>query len=193
MERKKMSDVRIDGKYHYAELAVDNESIDLSDLIDGHLGHFVCRHGKHERIHFPNEKGIDYLSKQGVAVPVYMLDHSGISVRTQPFNDEWDSWQWGWLVTTDTEIRSWYGMSADAPINVDAVISQLVAQVTMVDKYFSGDVWGYQVFHEEELVDSLWGIIGEDNAKELAKEAVTAADKEYEDREFPLLVATGTL
>ena len=80
---------------------------------DDNLGILGCFHPKYDL----TDKGVpfkaemfegwdemeDYITgtlRSLVCLPVYMYDHSGITVSTSPFSCNWDSGQIGWIYTT---------------------------------------------------------------------------------------------
>ena len=97
-------------------------------------------------------------------LPLYLYDHSGITISTSPFGCNWDSGQIGWIFITNQTIK-------DEGIDESKVEEYLKSDVETYDQYLTGDVYGYKVFkvetcnqgheHEEEL-DSCWGYYGED-------------------------------
>ena len=45
-----------------------------------------------------------------IAFPLYLYDHSGITISTKPFGCRWDSGQVGYIYTTKKEICKWFGI-----------------------------------------------------------------------------------
>jgi hypothetical protein len=114
----------------------------------------------------------------GVILPLYLYDHSGITISTSSFSCQWDSGQIGWIFCTKEEMESnFMKLSGQDLIERSEVL--LKGEVETYDQYLTGDVYGYRVFkvetcsqgheHEEEL-DSCWGYYGED---ECMKEGVS--------------------
>lgn len=106
----------------------------------------------------------------GVILPLYLYDHSGITISTSPFGCQWDSGQVGWVFCTKEEMDSnWIELSGQDKEERSEVL--LKGEVETYDQYLTGDVYGYRVFkvetcsqgheHEEEL-DSCWGFYGEE-------------------------------
>ena len=104
--------------------------------------------------------------------PLYMYDHSGITISTSPFGCNWDSGQVGWIFITNRTIK-------EEGIDESKVEEYLKSDVETYDQFIRGEVYGYRVFkvtecslghqHKEEL-DSCWGHYGED---ECMKEGVS--------------------
>ena len=104
-------------------------------------------------------------------LPLYLYDHSGITISTSPFGCNWDSGQVGWVFITNQTIK-------EEGIDESKVEEYLKSEVETYDQYLTGEVYGYKIFkvetcsqgheHEEEL-DSCYGYYGED---ECMKEGV---------------------
>jgi hypothetical protein len=107
-------------------------------------------------------------------LPLYLMDHSGISMSTGSFGDPWDSGQVGWIwMTRKTAIENWGKAKLTKAVRAQALES-LKSEVEVYDQYLTGDVYGYVVEDEDGTdVDSCWGFFGLDYAR---GEAVNAAD-----------------
>jgi len=116
----------------------------------------------------------EYLDTHYVMLPLYLYDHSGITMSTSGFSCPWDSGQVGWIYCTMERARQeWSG--TDDEVRVRAK-SYLYGEVEEYDQFLTGDVWGYVIKDEDdEEVDSCWGFYGLDYCREAAKEAVPSA------------------
>jgi hypothetical protein len=80
-----------------------------------------------------------------VILPLYLYDHSGITISTGPFSCIFDSGQVGWIVCDkDTIEKEWAG-------DRDRAEKHLRAEVETYDDYLTGNVWGF--IAEEREVD----------------------------------------
>jgi hypothetical protein len=102
-----------------------------------------------------------------VILPLYLYDHSGITVSVGAFGCSWDSGQVGWIyVTKDKLAEEWDGDVAKAE-------SYLKGEVETYDQFLTGDIYGFEIWeHEEgespdtgEDVDCCWGFYGSDPFK----------------------------
>ena len=123
------------------------------------LGTMVCWHGRYnlgdkqpggdplswERNHVPDDS---------VVLKLYLLDHSGITMSCEDFNDQWDSGQVGIIFASPEKIKEEYGDFSIA--SCDKAREVLLAEVKEYDLYLRGEVWGYK-FGD----DSCWGFIGD--------------------------------
>lgn len=122
-----------------------------------------------------------------VCLPLYLYNHSGITMSTSPFSCPWDSGQVGFIYVTKAKVRQVFGVKRISAKLLAKVREQLEDEVKVYDQYLEGDVWYYTVFKhgledgEEELVDSCGWIYGYDEAERQAEEAMLARIKEASD------------
>ena len=140
------------------------------------LGTMVCFHGRYNLGDKTDYRTEDYDSweelKNGIIenegecimLPLYLYDHSGITISTGSFSCQWDSGQVGFIFVSKHKIKK-------EGIDETKVVDYLNGEVETYDQYIRGDVFGYKVFkvstcdlgheHEEEL-DSCWGFYGDE-------------------------------
>jgi hypothetical protein len=145
------------------------------------LGTMICFHGrynlgdKHEYRSGDysgwSEQRKDIEKKEDVCVilPLYLYDHSGITISTSPFGCNWDSGQVGWIVVSKEHVRKEYNVKRINKELIEKVTKVLEGEVKTYDQYLTGDVYGYRISkvtecdfgheHKEE-VDSCWGYYG---------------------------------
>jgi len=85
--------------------------------------------------------------------PLYLYDHSGLTVSTKPFSCPWDSGQIGWVYITQ-EQADLMGTSKEDFERI------LLNEVEEYDKFLRGEVYGYIITENGEEVDSCGGFIG---------------------------------
>lgn len=166
-------------------LEIERDSSPESPRTWDNFGKMICFHrrydlGDEHDYCSGNYDGWDELREQieqdhnvGVILPLYLYDHSGITMSTSPFSCQWDSGQVGWIFCTKEDMDSnWIQLSGQDKIERSEVL--LKGEVETYDQYLTGDVYGYKVFevtecdhgHEhKELVDSCWGFYGEDECR----------------------------
>jgi hypothetical protein len=147
---------------------------------DDNLGTMVCFHRRYNLGDKHEYNSDNYSSwnemkkaiqkdKTCVILPLYLYDHSGITISTKPFSCQWDSGQVGWIVVSKEKVRKEYGVKYITYKILDRVKRVLEAEVKTYDQYLTGDVYGYRISkitkcelgheHEEEL-DSCLGFYG---------------------------------
>jgi len=101
-----------------------------------------------------------------VIKPLYMYDHSEITISTSDFNDQWDSGQIGWVYITNKTIDV-----CGTTIKNDETFAQykerlgeyLEGEVNEYDQYLRGDVYLFKLTGENgEEIDSCGGFYGDD-------------------------------
>jgi hypothetical protein len=153
------------------------------------LGKMICFHNRYSLGDKHDYNSNDYsgwdeqlkvISKNEdvcVILPVYLYDHSGITMKTTSFGCPWDSGQVGWIFISKEKVRKEYSVKRISKKLKERITGYLINEVKTYDQYLTGDVYGYEISkitkcdlgheHTEEL-DSCWGFFGE---SECMKEA----------------------
>ena len=159
-----------------------------------HLGKMVCFHRRYDlgdKHDFVRSEDFDgwiamekYLrdTRQAVIVlPLYLYDHSGITISAEPFSCHWDSEQVGFIYVDAATVEKEFGLLSKKARN--KAEDYLLFEVEEYDQYLRGDVYGYRVLDKDgNEADSCWGCFGLDYCRE---EARAAAERIY--NKSPLL------
>jgi len=135
----------------------------------------------HKRYDLPNELNLDinqfssgdeigkHLREElgaEIVVPVYMYDHSGISISRHyryPYDDPWDAGQVGFAVVLSSDILKEYSVEHITEIIRHKALAVLDSEIATYNAYLTGDVYGYVVETPDgEYVSSCWGYYGDD-------------------------------
>jgi hypothetical protein len=161
------------------------------------LGKMVCFHKRYDLGDKHDYKFHEYSSWEGikqilikeenalVILPIYMYDHSGLTVKTTPFSCQWDSGQIGYIYITAEQIRKEMCRPIPRKGNINPDLKSikhitrkdleraeqyLIGEVKTYDQYLRGDVYGYVVEDRDgNDLDSCWGFYGLDYCIEEAK------------------------
>ena len=155
------------------------------------LGTMVCFHGKYNLGDKHDYNNDDYSTwtelkeaiiegeNAKIILPLYLYDHSGITMNTTGFSCGWDSGQVGWIFASEDRIKKEYNVDVITDDILEKVTNMLKGEVETYDQFLTGDVYGYRVSkvevcdkgceHEEEL-DSCWGYYGMESVEEAGKE-----------------------
>jgi hypothetical protein len=141
------------------------------------LGTMICFHNRYDLGDKHNYNADDYSGweemKQAiikeenpaVILPLYMYDHSGISISTKPFSCRWDSGQIGFVLVSKKQALEEYGgvrVSSKKKVKIESIIE---AEVQTYTQYVEGEVYGFQIVDEDgDIVDSCYGFYGTDFA-----------------------------
>jgi len=121
------------------------------------------------------EQNIIRIYKPVVILPVYMYDHSGITINTVGYTDRWDSGQIGFIWVTAEHARETMGykrINTDRKKTIEAVLRQ---EITTYDAYLSGSCVGFETYDADgEEIETVWGYYEEDAAIEDAKAEIDA-------------------
>ena len=129
------------------------------------VGQMVLKHRKYD---LPNEIHLDFnefMSWNEVyeflkpqyefILPVYMYDHSGITISTTPFGDKWDSGQIGYIVSNE-DFTIYGGLET---------LEILEKEVQTFNYYLEGNCYGFRITKDGEEIDSCFGFYGDDDKK----------------------------
>jgi hypothetical protein len=109
---------------------------------------------------------IERENKGCIILPLYLYDHSGITMNTTGFSCGWDSGQVGFIYVSRATILKEYGGKIVTEKLRKRVTQYLVNEVATYDDYLTGAVYGYQVLDSEgESIDSCYGYYGYDHEK----------------------------
>lgn len=128
----------------------------------------------------PSEEKIEkILAKHYIMLPLYLYDHSGITMNTSGFSCRWDSGQVGFIYVSVTDVRAYYGWNVLTAKRRKQIEDHLQAEVEEYDHYLTGEVYGFvlekylPVIDEWEDVESCWGFYGEKYAVSYLKDYIT--------------------
>jgi len=153
------------------------------------LGTMICFHGRHnlgDKHDYSHEDfdGWDdlqnYIEKKlgGVVIlPLYLYDHSGITMNTTGFSCSWDSGQVGFIyVSRETLLKEYGGKKVTTKLK-ERVTQYLIGEVEEYDKYLTGDVYKYKIESGIEMVK----LSKEDFEKGVTENIDVEVEWEFED------------
>ena len=163
----------------------------------GNLGTMICFHRRYnlgddlqmKSGDFPTLKDLynHLVDDRGAVVilPLFLYDHSGLSMNTVGFSCSWDSGQVGFIYATKQDILSFYsytnvtGFTKKAKYLTKklkkAALERLEDEVKVYDQFLKGEVYEYLIYDEDNnLVHNCGGYIGE--AKDALRDARAEID-----------------
>lgn len=161
------------------------------------LGTMVCWHRRYDLgdKHSFSEPSdfIEWKKHHDVIVlPLYLYDHSGITISTGPFSCPWDSGQVGYIYVEKDKVRKEWGWKHITKKREERIKQALKQEVSTYDDYLTGNVYGYTVSRGDEELDSCGGFYGDYQTSGILEEA-RASVKYEEKKALPLLEHGGLL
>jgi len=101
--------------------------------------------------------------KKYVVLPLYLYDHSGITMNTSGFSCGWDSGRVGYIYMSHEDIRKEYNIQRVSLKWRKKIATYLTGEVETYDQYLTGEVYGFSIVKddgEEKDIDSCWGFFG---------------------------------
>lgn len=149
------------------------------------LGKMVCWHRRYnlgDKHEYANprefEKSEEY-KNAFVILPIYLYDHSGITISNSDFGDRWDSGQIGYIYATAEQIRQYLNKELNE-VSEERIADLLKDETKTYDQYLQGDVYRYIIVDKQgEEMDSCSGFYG-DSILEVIKEMRENVSTEYE-------------
>jgi hypothetical protein len=145
------------------------------------LGEYVCWHqrydlGNSSRFKTPEEV-VSYAKRtNSLLFPLYMYDHSGISLSLSnsnyPFNDKWDAGQVGFVLVDRNKALKFFSKKKFTTQLKQKIEMVIAGEIETYNQFLAGDVYGYVISKDGEEIDSCWGYYGQDYCLSEAKACV---------------------
>jgi len=100
---------------------------------------------------------VELAGKHNVILPVYLYDHSGLTINTTGFSCPWDSGQLGWIYATHESVIKEYG--AVTPETLEKAENLLRSEVEEYDLYLTGQCYGFKLYEGHNEINSCWGFL----------------------------------
>lgn len=107
-----------------------------------------------------------------ILLPLYLYDHSGITMNTTGFTCPWDSGMVGCIFITRAKVCEEYGVKRVSRKLRAKVEGLLRAEVDVYDAYLRGEVFTYRVEKDGETIDCVGGFYDPEECLAEAKACV---------------------
>lgn len=148
-----------------------------------HLGIMLCWHRRYSLgDSHPYDTPQDFAESAAakdmfVCLPVYLLDHSGLYVSVNDFNDSWDSGQLGFIYCTKQDAQKWFN---NTDVTEDEIKKELTAEVEEYNDYLNGAWYGFLIEGlDGEVEDSCGGFRYDGSMKKFASEMKSYVSDKY--------------
>jgi hypothetical protein len=127
------------------------------------------------------EEVSDAIIKQEKAIcliPLYLYDHSGLSISTAPFSCRWDSGQIGFVYTTKERLSTLgFDYKRISSKRLSCIRQALIKEVAVYDEYLTGNVYSYRVIDKAgSEIDSCYNYLGDWQTSGLLDDAKASID-----------------
>lgn len=144
------------------------------------LATMICFHRRYnlgDDHNFDIDSLKEFLKRKDVYwLPLYLYDHSGITMSTGSFSCPWDSGQVGYIYLEKERFlkETGYGFTKMTKKAKEKLYELLRGEVETYDQYLTGQVYGFRVEDESgSIVDSCWGFYGD--VKDCLDEGIQSA------------------
>ena len=151
------------------EILIEQDDNPINPRMENaNLGRMLCKHRRYnlgDDVNANKDEVLNMLAgkiKDVVALPLYLYDHSGITMNTTGFSCRWDSGLVGCIYADYNKIRSWYGVKKVTKNLIEKVKDMFRSEVKEYDNYISGNVYCYTILKDNEEMDSCGGYPYED-------------------------------
>jgi len=123
-------------------------------------------------------------SKDWVSLPVYLYDHSGLSVSTTGFSCRLDGGQLGIIYVSKEKALKEFDWKVLTKARRERLTLCLEEEIKELDQYLTGDVYGYVIKDEDgDVVEYCWGFYGEEYCKKEGEAVLERVVKEADKHE----------
>ena len=159
--------------YKGYEILIEQDEHPINPRMENfNLGQMICHHKRYflgDKHNKSTDEVLNMLAgkqKDIVVLPLYLYDHSGITMNTTGFSCPWDSGMVGCIFADYVNIRSWYGVKKVTKNLIEKVKDMFRSEVKVYDDYISGNVYTYTILKDGEEMDSCGGYPYEDALNE---------------------------
>lgn len=139
----------------------------------------ACWHRRYNLGDIHNDDSlIPKIRRMKYAWPLYLYDHSGITISMGAFSDPWDSGQVGWIYATVDKLRHELGRN----FTPEKAKQMAEAEVAEYDKYIRGEAYFIEILKDGETIDTVGGYLGAEYAWEEGRSMVDG-EIDHQERE----------
>lgn len=162
-------------EYVFKTKTIDNYKIEI--VQDNHpenprnwdnLGTMACFHSNYnlgDKHKFSKDEIREIYKNKNeyISLPLFLYDHSGITMNTKGFSCPWDSGQIGIIFVSKEQVRKEYNWKIVTEKRKKLIQKYLNGEVEIYDQFLTGEVYGFQITNTKtgEMTDSCYGFYGE--------------------------------
>lgn len=118
------------------------------------------------------EKYMTKIEELAIVLPLYLYDHSGITISTSPFSCPWDSGQLGFIYATKEATRKEFGVRRIDERIRNNTLDILYKEVEIYDYFLTGEIYEFIIVDvkTDEIMDSCGGYYGQEGYDQIIEE-----------------------
>ena len=130
------------------------------DLGDNGTGYKESDYDSFEEL----EKDIIKKENPAMILPIYMYDHSGITISTKPFSCRFDSGQIGFIFVSAAKAREEFSCKRISKNIRGKLMQNLIGEIEIYDMYLRGEVYSFTLYdkYDDCEIDSCSDFYGSD-------------------------------
>jgi len=127
-----------------------------------------------------------------IILDLYKYEHGCFLLNTDGFSCRWDSCQIGYVYVSKEEAKEKFLWKKISKKRVSQIEEHLKSEVSVLSNYVNGEVYGYSVAQDDEIIASCFGFYGSDHEEsgllENAKDEIDfyIAEKKKKRKKEPL-------
>ncbi len=142
-------------KYELGEELID----DPIDWLEDKLG--LQRRGLYNNERLRELENLFF--RKYIGLRLYLYDHSGISISTEPFQCGFDSGQVGYIYIDKKTLREDWNIKNITQKYMNQAKNIFKNEIKLFDQYLKGDIYGFIIEDEDgNHIDSSYGFLGTD-------------------------------
>ena len=142
------------------KLVIENDEFPTNPRENDNLSEMICFHNRYNlgdnHNYQSNEfscwdemkKGILKSKNPAIILPLYLYDHSGITISTSPFSCRWDSGQVGYVLVSKEKVYSEYKVKRITEKLIEKINRIVLSEVEEYDNYLNCEVYGYTLLNK---------------------------------------------
>jgi hypothetical protein len=163
---------------HLGTMLCFHRRYNLGDDHDGILSQFESDYN----LELEDIKEIES-SENVIALPLYLYDHSDITMNTTGFSCKWDSGKLGFIYIEKSKAKKEFGFDELTPSRIEFIKNVLVNEVKEYDSYIRNEMYWYSIKQDKDngldnQVDTCHMFLTEEDALNSAKEVINSLVKD---------------
>lgn len=160
-------------KYKEYEIKLYQDEDPISPRENDNLGTMLCKHRNYNLGDEKESKEMDVddikrfvLREDVISIPLYLLDHSGLWMRTGSFDCDpggWDTSMVGYITVTHEKVKKEYKKKRISKALKKMALKVMEQEVQTYSDFLEGNIVGYIIEKDGKQFDSCWGFYPEHN------------------------------